>query len=258
MAEVRLRSIKTYRIKKARLGYLLIIIIGIISITGFTFAPPILQNEAYHNFSDSLSINGISNFWNVISNIPFLILGIFGIFQTKKIGRVNFQYSLFFIGIFFVAIGSMYYHINPNSSTLVWDRLPMTIVFTSLISIVISEFLDKKKGELLLLPLVLLGILSIIYWIYYDDLRFYVFVQFYPILAIPVVLILFKSEDHSPKGFWLLLIAYIVAKLFEQYDFEIHNTLKILSGHSLKHLSISVGIYLFIRSCTSLRITEKR
>ena len=147
-----------------------------------------------------------------------------------------------------MAIGSGYYHLNPNSSTLVWDRLPMTIAFTALMSIVISEFIDNKKGKLLLLPFLLLGIISIIYWVNLGDLRLYAFVQFYPILAVPVILILFKSEENSPNGFWLLLIAYIIAKLFEMYDFEIHKTLKLLSGHSLKHISASVGIYLLIIS----------
>lgn len=234
--------------KKKRLGYILLGIIGIIAIIGFALSSPIEQNEDYHNFSDTLTIGGIPNFWNVISNFPFLIVGLFGIIRLKKMDRVNFQFSTFFIGISFVAIGSGYYHLNPNSSTLVWDRLPMTIVFTALMSIVISEFIDFKKGKLLLIPLLLIGIISIIYWVKLDDLRLYALVQYYPILAIPIILVLFKSEENSPKGFWLLLITYIIAKLFETFDFEIHKTLKLLSGHSLKHISASVGIYLLIYS----------
>jgi hypothetical protein len=235
-------------LQKKRLGYILLGIIGIIAILGFAMSSPIEQNEDYHNFSDTLTIGGILNFWNVISNFPFLIVGLFGIFRLKKMDRVNLQFLTFFIGVSFVAIGSGYYHFNPNSSTLVWDRLPMTIAFTALMSIVISEFIDYKKGKLLLLPLLLLGIISIVYWVKLGDLRLYALVQFYPILAIPVILILFKSEENFPKGFWLLLISYIIAKLFETYDFEIHKTLKLLSGHSLKHISASVGVYLLINS----------
>ncbi len=234
--------------KKKRLGYILLGIIGIIAIIGFTLSSPIEQNEDYHNFSDTLTIGGIPNFWNVISNFPFLIVGLFGIIRLKKMDRVNFQFSIFFIGISLVAIGSGYYHFNPNSSTLVWDRLPMTIVFTALMSIVISEFIDFKKGKLLLIPFLLIGIISIIYWVKLDDLRLYALVQYYPIIAIPIILILFKSEENSSKGFWLLLITYIIAKLFETFDFEIYKTLKLLSGHSLKHLSASVGIYILINS----------
>ena len=142
----------------------------------------------------------------MISNLPFLIVGLFGILRLKKMDRLNMQFLTFFIGVCFVSIGSGYYHLNPNNDTLIWDRLPMTIVFTSLISIVISEFIDDKKGKLLLLPFLILGIASIVYWVKMGDLRLYVLVQFYPILAIPVILILFKSKIISPIGFWLLLI----------------------------------------------------
>lgn len=210
--------------KKKKLGYILLGVIGLIAILGFGISSPIVQNEDYHNFSDTLTIGEIPNFSNVVSNLPFLIFGLFGILRLKKMNRANFQCLTFFIGVSFVSIGSAYYHYNPNSDSLVWDRLPMTIAFTSLISIVISEFIDYKKGKLLLIPLLILGIISIVYWVKTGDLRLYMFVQFYPILAIPVILILFKSEQSSPKGFWLLLISYILAKIFETYDFEIHNT----------------------------------
>ncbi len=240
--------IKQNRLKKKKLGYVILGVIGIIALIILAFSSPIEQNEGYHNFSDTLTIGGVPYFWNVISNFPFLIVGVFGIIRLKKMDRVNFQFVTFFIGISFVAVGSGYYHFNPDSSTLVWDRLPMTIAFTALMSIVISEFIDDKKGKLLFVPFVLLGIISIVYWIELGDLRLYAFVQFYPILAIPVILILFKSEKNSPNGFWLLLIAYIGAKLLETYDFEIHNALKLVSGHSLKHISASVGIYLWIDS----------
>ena len=122
---------------KEKTGYILLGIIGIIAIIGFGISSPIQQNEDYHNFSDTLTIGGVPNFWNVLSNMPFLIIGLYGILRLKKMDKLNFQFLIFFIGVSLVSIGSAYYHYCPNSSTLVWDRLPMTIVFTSFISIVI-------------------------------------------------------------------------------------------------------------------------
>lgn len=234
--------------EKERLGYILLAVIGVIAFIGFAWSSPIEQSTDYHNFSDTLTVGIIPNFWNVISNLPFLLVGIFGLFRLKKMDRLNLQFLTFFSGISFVAIGSGYYHLHPDSSTLVWDRLPMTIAFTALMSIVISEFINRDKGKMLLIPLLLLGIVSIVYWLKFDDLRVYALVQFYPVLAIPVILILFRSEENSPNGFWFLLMTYVIAKLLETYDFEIHTTLKYISGHSLKHISASIGIYLLIHS----------
>lgn len=212
--------------------------------------PPIEQDNNYHNFSDDLIFSGIPNFWNVISNLPFLIIGIFGLSQLKRIEKANLQFYLFFIGVSLIAFGSGYYHYNPNNNTLIWDRLPMTVTFTALISIVISEFIDYNKGKKLLLPFVLLGIFSIFYWVKFNDLRLYVLIQFYPIIAIPVILLSFKKKSKSTIGFWYLLIAYLIAKIFETYDSEIHSKLKILSGHTLKHIMAFVGLYLFIKPYT--------
>ena len=46
------------------------------------------------------------------------------------------------MGVGLVAVGSSYYHWRPNNARLVWDRLPMTVGFMSLIAVVLSETLD--------------------------------------------------------------------------------------------------------------------
>jgi hypothetical protein len=231
---------------KEKIGYYLLAIISLISIIIVLIIPPVEQDISYHNFSDKIDMNGVSNFWNVLSNLPFLIVGIYGILNLNRFEKIKTQISVFFTGVALVALGSGYYHYSPDNNTLIWDRLPMTIAFTALMSIVISEFINLKKGKQLLIPLIILGIISIMYWIYFNDLRLYVLIQFYPMIAIPIVLILFKQNISDTIAYWCLLASYILAKLFENYDYEIHNTLKIISGHSLKHIMASIGILLFI------------
>lgn len=243
--------------KTKNIGYVLLIAIGLAALIGFSVSSPILQNEDYHNFSDADTILGIPNFWNVISNLPFLFIGILGL---KKLANYGIAYSVFFVGIIMVAFGSGYYHLYPDSNTLVWDRLPMTVAFTALISALISEFINVNKGRKLLIPLVLIGGISILYWVTTGDLRLYALVQFYPIVAIPIILIFFNSSPNVKKGFWLLLLCYIIAKLLETFDTEIHKSIVIMSGHPIKHVAAAIGIYLFIitrvKSKPMDRITE--
>ncbi len=226
--------------KKESIGYIILIVIALSAIVGIFLSAPISQDECYHIFSDKDSLLGIPNFWNVVSNLPFLIVGAIGILKVKHLEKYHVQYLLFFLGICFVSIGSAYYHLNPSNETLIWDRLPMTLAFMALFSLVISEFIDDKIGKLLLIPLLLLGILSIAVWILFNDLRIYALVQFYPVLAIPVILVFFKS--NTGKVYWHLLIAYIIAKLLEHFDRETHDILKIISGHSLKHIVAAIGV----------------
>lgn len=240
--------------KRENTGFLLLTSLFFIAIIGMFIIQPIKQNEHYHSFSDELSLLDIPNFLNVVSNLPFLIVGIFGFVKARNFTSNKLQYLVFFLGILLVSFGSAYYHFNPNSETLVWDRLPMTLAFMALFSIIISEFINDKAGQVMLFPFLCIGIISIVVWLIDGDLRMYALVQFYPVLAIPIVLMLCKSSGKSSKAYWVLLIAYIIAKLFEHFDLQVHEVLKIISGHTLKHIIAAVGIYFFV----NLNIGQKK
>ncbi len=243
--------------KKENTGTLLLIILAFISIIAMLTVQPIKQSEHYHRFSDEHTLVGIPNFFNVVSNLPFLLVGILGLMVTRNFRSNKLQYIVFFLGISLVSFGSAYYHFNPTSQSLVWDRLPMTLAFMALFSIIISEFINNKAGQVMLFPLLCIGIISIVVWLIGNDLRMYALVQFYPVIAIIIVLMFCKSTNNSSKPYWLLLFAYIFAKLFEYFDLQIHEVFKIVSGHSLKHITVAIGIYLFLHFKTLEILTKK-
>ncbi|MBT8229972.1 MAG: ceramidase, partial [Bacteroidia bacterium] len=114
-------------------GIFIIAITVILIVIGFAISEPIIQPEQYHQFSDTSTILGIPNFWNVISNLPFLIIGIAGVlYFLDQPNRL--PYLIFFSGIALCFFGSCYYHWHPTTETLVWDRLPMTVGFMALVS----------------------------------------------------------------------------------------------------------------------------
>ena len=220
----------------------MLISFAILAVAAIFLLPPIEQNKEYHNFCDDNGLFSIPNFWNVTSNLPFLIIGIIGMYTSTRLSENKIQYILFFLGISLVSLGSGYYHLNPNNETLVWDRLPMTMAFMSLFSIIISEFIDLKTGLKLLFPALLIGLLSVVYWVVFNDLKIYMLVQFYPVVAVLVILMFFKSKYNLTFGYWMLLLAYIIAKFFEHFDCETQSILKVWSGHTLKHLVIAIGM----------------
>ena len=229
-----------------RIGVGLLIALAVFSAIGVFLIDPIAQDPLYHNFSDAVEMLNVANFWNVVSNIPFAIVGIWGLINVNKILGYKIQYCFLFIGIILVSMGSGYYHLSPTNSSLVWDRLPMTIVFMSLVSIILSEFINPKLGNRLLMPLVFIGMLSVVYWVVFNDLRPYVLVQFYPMFALPIILLSFKSSFTMNYGYWTLIVAYIIAKLSENYDEEIFGTLSFISGHSIKHIISAIGLAVLV------------
>ncbi len=237
--------------KKENIGIVLLVVLGLIAIITMFSIPPISQDEQYHNFSDTRTFLNIPNFWNVISNLVFVAVAVFGLRNVKSIRKMKLQYKTLFYGIILVALGSGYYHLFPDEESLVWDRLPMVIVFMTLFSIVIGEFIKEELGTSLFIPLILIGILSVCYWCFSEsgDLRIYALVQFYPMIAIPIILLFFKSKGVRSYGYWMLLMFYVIAKLFEHFDEEIYELLKVISGHSLKHIIAGLGLLYLLIHC---------
>ena len=145
---------------RRRSGLILVILVCAIAIPGMFFIDPIAQNVQYHQFSDQRLFFGIPNFWNVVSNSGFILVGILGVYllaikKTASILQpVRHFYVVLYLGVALVGFGSAYYHIRPDNTTLVWDRLPMTISFMAFFSIVIAEFISLKLGKNLLCPFV--------------------------------------------------------------------------------------------------------
>ena len=225
----------------------------------FAFMNPIPQDKLYHKFADGRTLFQVANFWNVISNLPFLFVGAFALYKLHIHKSLVLQeaikraYIFLFFGVALVAFGSGYYHLQPNNETLVWDRLPMTISFMALFSIIISEFVAIKIGKKLLFPLLILGLVSVLYWFFGEingqgDLRLYALIQFLPMLIIPILLLLFDSSYTHIKGYWILLLCYILAKLFEHFDMQIFKSLGFISGHSLKHIVAAIGLFVLLKS----------
>ena len=239
--------------------YIAINIILFLCIAGVMLLDPIAQNIEYHQFKDQKTFFNIPNFWNVITNLPFLMVGLYGLYsilytqKLKFIPELKTAYVLFFASVSLVSFGSGYYHLSPDNETLLWDRLPMSFSFMAFISIMIAEFISLRLSKILLWPLVAFGVFSVFYWRYTEsvgegDLRLYILVQFLTILLIPVILLLFRSRFTNVSGYGYLLGAYIVAKLSEYLDVVVDNNLMLLSGHSMKHLFAALGIFILLKS----------
>lgn len=236
----------------------LFLLIGVtICLLGCTFlVGPVSQSPAYHNLSDHRIVFGVPNFFNVLSNAPFFIIGFTGLFLVNRTSApkpIKLVYCFLYLGITLVSFGSAYYHLNPNNDTLVWDRIPMTVVFMSLTAATVSEFISHKAGIYLLFPLIILGVGSVLYWHYTElqnkgDLRLYGFVQFYPMLFIPLVIILFSKtrKNNGVKELIWVVIWYAIAKVFEYFDAQIYSAGRIISGHSLKHLAAAVSTWYLV------------
>ena len=229
----------------------LLLSLGLGVVIAVAMADPVPQDPLYHVFADQRPLAGIPNFLNVMSNLPFLLFGILGwrsiaANEASVTSDTRLAWMILFFGVLLTAFGSGYFHLRPNNDTLVWDRLPMTIGFMSLVSIIVSEYFSPRIGRQILIPLLLLGAASVAYWAYTEsqgvgDLRPYAVVQFLPMVLIPLTILLYNTRSDLGRYLWWMIGFYVAAKIAEQLDDTLFALGGALSGHSLKHLLASLA-----------------
>ena len=228
---------------ESRRRVLVFLALVVTSLLALLLLPPIPQDQDYHQFADQRTLWGIPNFWNVISNLPFIAIGAAGLKQFHR----NPGTTVLFLGIALTGFGSSYYHWDPNDRTLFWDRLPMALSFMAILAIVIEERIDATAGAKLLWPFVAIGVISLLLWRWTGDLRLYVWVQFFPMIALAVLLFCFPPL-YTGTSYWIVAAAlYALAKLFEFYDRAIYSLGSVISGHTLKHFAAAAACFAILR-----------
>jgi hypothetical protein len=78
-------------------------------------------------------------------------------------------------------------------------------------------------------------------------------VQFYPLVAMPLILYLFGSRYTLGGAVLTTLAVYGLAKVFEWLDGPILAMGSVLSGHTLKHLAAGAAGYVIVWMLTTRR-----
>lgn len=236
-----------------RTGVVVLVSLTLVVIIAAILAPRLAQPLAYHNFADRRVWLGIPNFADVVSNVGFALVGIWGLLVLLgKSSRAQFvdsrerwPYVIVFAGMVLTAIGSSYYHLAPDNDRLVWDRLPMTMVFMALVAAMIIERISVPIGLAVLPILLLVGITSVVQWHISEingasDLRFYAALQAYAVLLLLAILLLPPRYTRS-SDLPVVVGFYVLAKITEAADRPIFAFGHVVSGHSIKHLAAAAA-----------------
>jgi hypothetical protein len=214
--------------------------------------PAMPQPVAYHDFADHRAYFGVANFLDVASNLAFLLAGALGLVVSLR-RQTRFErpgeripYAIFFAGMLLTAAGSAYYHLAPDNTRLFWDRLPMTIAFTSLVAAQIADRVSARAGLALIVPLLAAGVVSVVYWRVTEDagagnVMPYGVLQAYAGLVLALLVGLLPSRYTHGNQLWWVLAAYALAKVVEHFDREVLARGGVVSGHTLKHVAAAAA-----------------
>ncbi|MDG4475179.1 ceramidase domain-containing protein [Thiovibrio frasassiensis] len=244
---------------------IMLLAIAIAAVITMLFLERIPQDPAYHSFADSREIATLPNFANICSNLLFLFVGLYGLQRRPLLRKPETRpgYTALSLGILCIGLGSVHYHWAPSTPALFWDRLPMSITFMALFSLLLEERVFPTASSKTLWPLLAMGIGSAAYWHWSEaqglgDLRPYALVQFLPMALIPAILLLFPAKYLHSERLWAGLALYTLAKLCELFDREILAASTMVSGHTLKHLLSGLAALCMLLAVPVRERTRKR
>jgi hypothetical protein len=231
---------------------LLLIGLTLLAVALALFLPAVPQPMAYHDFADKREAYGIENFLDVGSNLAFALAGGAGLLLVLRprscfaSSAERWPYLVFCVGVLLTAAGSCYYHLKPNNETLFWDRLPMTIAFMALISAQIVDRVDARAGLLALVPMLLIGVGTVVYWIITErrgrgNVMPYVVLQAYAVIVMLKLAAMHPSRYTHGAAIYAVFAGYLLAKVFEHYDRQIFELTGMVSGHTLKHVAAGLA-----------------
>ena len=207
---------------------------------------PIAQLDHYHEFADARALFGLPNAADVLSNIGFAIVALWGFAALRgqrdhpQLAAAWSGYCLFLGAILLTAFGSSFYHLAPDNGRLLFDRLPIALACAGLLAAVRAETHDAQS-KWFLPALIAIAVASVLWWSVTEtwdagDLRPYLLLQGAPLVLIP----LWQWIDRSPRGdriaFGIAILLYALAKVFELEDHAVVDALGFMSGHTIKHL----------------------
>jgi hypothetical protein len=198
-------------------------------------------------FADARTLLGIPYALDVLSNLPFLLFGAWGLGFLKQRWPAlpapqREAAAVFFVGLIAIWLGSSYYHWEPQPWGLMWDRLGMGIAFAGVLGLAVAERVSPRAARATSFVTLVSAGAAVVCAYAFGHVLPWACIQFGGMLLVLVCAFL-PSQAQSLGVRWLVLIGiYALAKLLEGADAAVfHASSEWVSGHSLKHLVASLA-----------------
>jgi len=235
--------------------------IVLIAVVVLVLHGPISQYADYHNFADHRAWLGIPNALDVLSNLGFAAIGVYGLYRIwpRRSDSAMLAawpgFALFLVSLVLTALGSSFYHLAPDDSRLIWDRLPIALACGGLLAGVRAQVGGHVNGARITAALALVAIASVFWWYATGvngpgDLRPYLLLQASPLVLIPLWQWIYNAPRADRIAFAIAIGLYVAAKATELLDHPIFASLQWISGHTLKHLLAAAAAAVIVTRLT--------
>jgi len=220
----------------------------VLAIATACFGPSVAQFEHYHAFADQRHLLGLPCALDVLSNLPFALLGGWGLLHllhgdgSQPAGAQRPLATLFFAGLALTALCSGWYHLRPDDAGLAIDRLGMVSAFAGLLGLAAADRVSARAGLWTAGAVLALGPVAVMVWANSGNLLPWTVLQ-----GGGMLLIVLLALRKPIAGAWGLPLAtviawYALAKVLELGDHVVFDlTQGLVSGHTLKHMAAALA-----------------
>ncbi|RYF35045.1 MAG: hypothetical protein EOO26_02260 [Comamonadaceae bacterium] len=229
-------------------------LLGVVAV----LCPPLTGAQAGASlFADDRAWLHLPNAMDVLSNLPFLAVGVWGLCWLRGLDRAQHRAAhgageppvntldcawLFFAGLIASAVGSAFYHLQPDVPRLAADRAGMAIAFAGLIGFAVCERVSQRAGWVAAWATLAGGLLAVAVWHDTGNVAPWAVVQFGGMGLVLALALAAPTDDAVGLKLGWVIFFYALAKAFELGDHAIYEaTQQLVSGHSLKHLTAALA-----------------
>jgi len=217
---------------------------------------------ALADFADARPWHGLANAMDVLSSLPFALLGLWGLLRLRGLDGLRCHAPgstldctwLFFVGLLLTAAGSAFYHQQPDALRLAADRAGMTVAFAGLIGLAACERVSQRAGWALAWVTLGGGLLAVGVCAETGNVLPWTLVQFGGLALVSWLAMLRPVAGAAGLRLAVVIACYATAKGFELADHAIYELSgQLVSGHTLKHLVAAAAAGPVLRMASRLR-----
>ena len=213
----------------------------------------------YHHFADQRTLLGLPHALDVLSNLPFAVMGAWGLWWLRRVPLDRLGTAqrglavLFFVGLMATAFCSSGYHLDPHDAGLCIDRVGMSLAFAGLLGLAAADRIGTRAGvALAALVAVAAPATALVAWLGGNMTPWAVLQGGGLVLLAALAL---RRPQPRALGFSIIgvIAFYAVAKALELADAPVFAlTQQLISGHSAKHLVAALAAWPVVRALQSL------
>jgi len=220
------------------------------AVIAVALAPAVRRGPSFHDYADERPWLGLPNAADVLSNLPFVAVGLAGLILVPRIAtHLRAGAARVFAALIAVGLGSAAYHVEPTDLTLVLDWLPIVLVLAWLVALVLTDRVGARAGRIAAWSLPAAAVAAVMVWwlgggTRGGDMRWYVGLQVSLVVAVPAIALVFSPRPPRPfrpvgglatRELLIAVACFVAARAATAGDRALLDRVGV-SGHTLKHL----------------------